>query len=498
MGYPDLAIVVMDCVRAWDFPGGAEPVEGLSFVDDLRRESVTFTHAASVAPWTMPSHASIFTGLHPWEHGMHGRHSMALAPEVARLPDLLRPLGYRSACISANPLVSPTTGLSAGFDYCAWGTMFEMFLRTDHRTSPPRTLPEKTAGPATAPSLRSRLLSRLPYDEIPLRSLLERNVILPTVAGRVLEGLRDCQRNDSFDVARWIEPTLSEFLKTVPQDQPSFCFVNLLDAHEPYFADPSTRPDGQGWWAYARLRQDRLGWLQNPRRRQGRDVRFLRALYREAIRRIDRRIRSIVEVFREHGRWEEICFVLTSDHGQAFGEHGMIYHRFRVDDAQIRIPMIVRFPHGEHGGGDSASWASLVDLAPTLFRAVGQPAPTRFSGAPLQDLVHSTRFDPVFAITDGTIGERWIPESRRPELDRLAAAAYRGPYKVIVESSPESVHAFNVDEDRGETRDVWSSAGSDVAELAAEARTIVGRLEALPHEPISPEVSERLEAWGYI
>ena len=497
MSRPNLVIVVMDCVRAWDFPGGDAAVDGMPFVEGLLRESVAFPHAASVAPWTMPSHASIFTGLYPWEHGMHGRHSMALSPDVARLPDLLRPLGYRSACISANPLVSPTTGLAAGFDEASWGTMFEMFLRTDHSTRPPRVAPEP-AGAERPPGMRERLLRRLPYHELPLRTILERNVILPTLAGRVLEGLRDCPNDDAFDVARWIEPTLRGFLQSTPSDRPAFVFINLLDAHEPYFADPSTHPHGEGWWAYARLRQDRLGWLADPGRRSGKDAEFIHALYREAIRRIDRRLAGIVAAFRSSGRWDDTCFVLTSDHGQAFGEHGMIYHRFRVDDAQIRIPFIVRYPHAQDGGLTAPGWASLVDIAPTFFQAIGESPGVRLSGTPLQLLARNRRFDPVFAITDGTIGERWIPADRRPELDRLAVAAYRDSLKAIVEDTPITRHAYDVDADPREGTDLGADPRPELKELFGEAQGILERFEVLPRTPLSGDVSDRLKAWGYI
>ncbi|MCI4351653.1 MAG: sulfatase-like hydrolase/transferase, partial [Thermoplasmata archaeon] len=60
----------MDCVRARDFPGGPEPVTGMPTVEALAKESVQFPRAVSPAPWTIPSHASLFTGLYPWEHGV--------------------------------------------------------------------------------------------------------------------------------------------------------------------------------------------------------------------------------------------------------------------------------------------------------------------------------------------------------------------------------------------------------------------------------------------
>jgi arylsulfatase A-like enzyme len=498
MPRPNILVVIMDCVRAWDFPGGREATGGLPFVETLLRESVAFPRAAAVAPWTLPSHATMFTGLNPWEHGVHGKSSLFLSPQVPRLPDLLRPLGYKSAIVSANPTLCPTTGLTTGFDYATWGTMLDLFARLDHGRNPPHVYPEPPTQSVGRESIRSRVLRRLPYQEIPFRSILERNVVIPTVAGAVLERLRGCELDDAFAVARWIEPTIDKFLKSVPEQDPVFCAVNLLEAHEPYFANPGEFPDGAGWWRYSRLRQDRPGWLAHEKRRQGRDAEFLRQLYRQSVARLDRRIKGIVEAFEHAGRWDNTCLILTSDHGQAFGENGMMYHRFRVDESLIRIPLVVRFPRGQRGGETARGWASQLDIAPTCFRVSGSEPPANLTGVPLFDLIDADRPTPVVAITDGSIGEQWIPESRRPELDRLGAAAYQDGWKVTYTAEPDEYHAYDVDRDYRESSDCWTAQGESLKELASRARDAVGKILSGPQGSISAEVSDRLKAWGYI
>ncbi|MCI4366576.1 MAG: sulfatase-like hydrolase/transferase, partial [Thermoplasmata archaeon] len=77
---PDLLVVVLDCVRALDFAGGPEAVTPMPFSESLLRESIRFPKAAATAPWTIPSHASIFTGMYPWENGVHMLKELRLDP----------------------------------------------------------------------------------------------------------------------------------------------------------------------------------------------------------------------------------------------------------------------------------------------------------------------------------------------------------------------------------------------------------------------------------
>ncbi len=488
----------MDCVRASDFPGGTDEIADMPVVSALRRESVLFSRAATVAPWTIPSHASLFTGLYPWEHGDHGRRSLALDPTVPRLPELLRPLGYRSASFSANALICPATGLGTGFDVAEWGSMFDLFLRLDHTREPPHTSSTNNGGDSPRRGLRQRILRRLPYDELPIRAELERHVAVPAVGALLADRLRGCEQDDAYDVARWIEPSMERFLGAVPPAAPVYCFVNLLDAHEPYFPDAPTVARRGGWRRYVALRQDKAGWLADPDPASGWDLGYLHDLYRSAIQRLDRRIGGLVDGFRRAGRWDNTLLVLTSDHGQAFGENGMLYHRFRVDESMIRIPMLVRFPGGEAGGRKSASWTSLVDVVPTCLHLAQEAPPVGFSGLPLRNLVDSPRPGPVFAVSDGTIGERWLPSSRKVELDRLAIAAYLGDTKLVFEAGPEEIHSYDLSRDPAARSDREGIPNTADPELVEGARSIGRRMEEIPREATASAVSVRLKSWGYI
>ncbi|MCI4362631.1 MAG: sulfatase-like hydrolase/transferase, partial [Thermoplasmata archaeon] len=137
---PDVLVVVLDCGRADDFPGGSHAVANMPFADSLRRESLWFPRAVTPAPWTVPSHASLYTGLYPWEHGAHAKGTLKLAEGIPRLPAILRQRGYRTFSLSANHLLSPNLGFSDGFDRLAWAGWWEPYYRTTGTGRPPHSV----------------------------------------------------------------------------------------------------------------------------------------------------------------------------------------------------------------------------------------------------------------------------------------------------------------------------------------------------------------------
>jgi arylsulfatase A-like enzyme len=470
----------------------------MPFLESLRKDFVVFPRAASVAPWTIPSHATMLTGLYPWEHGTHAKQSLKLRADVPTLAELLHPYGYYSFCLSSNFLLAPPTGLSKGFDRVAWGNAFDLFLRLEYGAYPPNEYPSQDGRSAGLRAVRSSLLSRLPYDQLNLRALLERNVFVPTIANRIVQGVRYPARKDDFSVARWIEPTLDRELERIESERPFLGLINLCDAHEPYFADRSAIREIGGWWNYIRLRQDRPDWLAQTGDLRRWNLNWIHELYRRSIRTIDGRIRKIVESLKVHDRWDNTLLVITSDHGQAMGEHGALFHRFRVDESLIRIPLWARFPHGRNGGATAKAWASLIDILPTFIAEAGIPQETPAPGYHLDQLIDRRRVDPVFAISDGILGENWIPDDRREDLDRIRVAAYQDDLKLSLETSPEAFCVTNLADGGTDTKSFEASAAGVPSNLLAQTREIARRVTERPATPMSSEVEDRLRSWGYI
>jgi arylsulfatase A-like enzyme len=493
---PNFLVVVLDCVRASDFPGGREAVAGMRWTESLLEQSFRFPRAVSVAPWTIPAHASLFTGLYPWEHGCHARGSLTLAPDVVRLPDRLRQEGYATMSLAANPFINSTFGLTNGFERAGWGGWWESYARLP-RSEPPAELTSNGAGPTS-------FLQRIrkgPLGEAMLNRMDDayRFPFVLDGLNHVLQGIRAPNQVGEVGVSPWIEPTLERWVKETPEEQPIFACINLVDAHEPYYADPEVIRSTRDWFRYARARQDHVSyaageWRMTPERSE-----LLHALYRRSIQRVDRRLRRMAEILDRAGRWDSTAMVLTSDHGQAFGEHDVLFHMFRPDDPELRIPLIYR-PANRVAGQEAAGWASLIDVAPTLLAAAGAEPLAPWSGVPLPSLIESPRPAPVLSMSDGLIfghvRTRFSPD-RRSSFDRVWGVAYQGDRKAIVEPSGSEVRVYDVSRDLAERSNLWTGPSTPADPLETAAREVANRMVAAVQRPPTEEVAERLRSWGY-
>ncbi len=492
---PNIVIVVMDCVRASDFPGGAEAVDGMRWTESLLKESTVFPRAISVAPWTIPAHASLFTGMLPWDHGCHARGNLSLRQDLPSLASLLGSAGYSTMSLSANPFINSTFGLVRGFDRAAWGGWWESYARLPRETPPDGT---EVVGGGAGGALRRIRRGRLGSAMLGRMDDAYRYPALLDGMNRILQHLRAPDQVDEVPVSPWIEPTFERWVREVPSDRPLFAFVNLVDAHEPYYADSKVIRGSGGWVQYARARQDHVGFAAGSWAMRPEGARTLHDLYRASIRRIDRRLEALARLLERTGRWDSMEFILTSDHGQAFGEHGVLFHMFRADEAELRIPLIYRTtrrPTAAVGRG----WSSLVDIAPTLLARAGVEPPSSMTGVELDSLVDRDRATPALAMSDGLVFghvRTRFPPSRAREFDRLWGVAYDGERKALVDSTDGRRELYEVSRDPMERHNMASLVPDDDP-LWVAARGVARKMASSAPTAQSPELEERLRSWGY-
>jgi arylsulfatase A-like enzyme len=467
----------------------------MPFVERLRREGITFPRAVSVAPWTLPSHASLFTGLYPWEHGCHGKASLTLDPRIARLPQMLRSMGYRSLSLSANPIIGPFYGLVDGFDVSEWGEWWEQVNRLKAKPS----YYYESAVDGRAPAVP--VLSRRHKVGRTVKTALTRVPWVLSAGESVLRRTVDPHGRWVGNMNPWIEPELERWLARQPMGQPTFCFINFLDAHEPYLLDPGSAASWRDWWQHMRIPQDVLALLAGPHPPTPEDLERLHDLYRGSIATLDRRIERIVDIYRKAGRWEGALMILTSDHGQAFGEHGMVWHGVRTDEEMLRVPLILRLPQGEQAGRTGTGWASPLDTVPTVFEAIGAPRTNPASGVPLQSLVGAERPDPLLSAGDGTEWNRPFMEKlnpqRRLELNLFSIAAYFRTVKVVVDATTDRARGYDLSVDPPVELPPDRLERSELSGVVQQARRAAVALLHPSSPGASVEVEERLRSWGY-
>ncbi len=492
---PDVLLVVLDCVRADLLDAELERPGALPFLRQLRSESLVYPAAVSPGSWTIPSHASLFTGLYPWEHGAHSRSGPLLGPGPETIAECLGRAGYASAFCSGNAYVQRSTGLSRGFDEALWGGAREFFLR--FLASPRPSCPDLgKAGP----------VHDLPTDRKPPSPARQWAIDTLSRAPAVWDGLnrvggkvRGTYGEPMRSVGPWMEPAIDAWLGRQAPAQPLFLFVNLIEAHEPYLADAGFDISSRRWWSYVRGRQDGALWVRGRWSPNDRDLRSVRTSYVRSLHTLDRRVARIVELFRNHGRWQNTLMVLTSDHGQAFMEHGTLYHRFRVDEPICRIPLWVRAPGSAGAGVRGDRWASLIDVPRTLAALVGRESFGDPQARSLLDPAGLPADRPVFSMTDG-IGAGEIPHARpewRAFLDRLEVAVYRGTTKVVVREGG-TTQACRVAIPARDVPEPLAPGADGVGELTELARRTVELAAAkIAADPYHGSVERRIAGWGY-
>jgi arylsulfatase A-like enzyme len=485
---PDVFLIVADCVSEEGFAAATRSNGFGDYIGDFLRTSVRPSGAVTVAPWTLPSHVSLLTGRYPWEtsqgtskyEGIDGSGVRTLARE-------LKDLGYRTLCLSANCLISPSSGLTGEFDRSAWGRWWDIYLR-DGRREPPHESPTE-GGLSATPAVPER-----PNPLLDAAPLLARNPELGKFASRVVQRIRNGSGGTDARIGTWIEPTLKRWLGSLSTDVPVFCLVNLMDAHEPYYSEGSELPVG-----YRLPRQDRVGWLLGRWAPSADDQRALESLYHLAIRRLLRRVDELIGIIDHYGRWDPAVAVLTSDHGQSFGGRQPLFHSQGTADSLLRVPMQFKLPNFEPARWEERSWVSLIDVTPTILHAVGRPPGELPSGIALQDDPQVSARRPVFAFSAGLDPTRAglaDPDIRRA-IDGLRVTGYLGRWKVTVGPGSNDVEVCDLESDPMSLYSVRPASPLDQEALRAQVEALHRRLSAAAAASPAVAVDQRLRSWGY-
>lgn len=332
---PDVLVVVLDTLRADHAPAAAGSPFPTPHLARLAREGARFTSMTSTSCWTLPAHASLFTGLSPLRHGA-GWERGGLGEGLPTLAERMRDAGWRTAGFSANPWVSRELGLDRGFD---------TFVEADASRAPRPPWPVRFF-----PALFARAEGALLFEDKRGRQLTS-------------ELLRWLSRGDG---------------------RPSFAFLNLLEPHLPY--DPPARYHdalaGDGWTVreLEAISQDRLEDLLPGRSRPARDVEGLRRLYAAEVAYADALLGRIVAALERSGRLDRTLLVVTSDHGENLGDHPPLDHQLGLWDSLVLVPAILRLPAAIARGTVRRDTASLEDLPGWVERFAGLPQ--TFPGEP--------------------------------------------------------------------------------------------------------------------
>ena len=396
---PNVILISIDTLRADRLtPYGYAARPTSPAIGALAKDAVLFERQIAAAPWTTPSHMTLFTGLLPSAHGVtrpleelrdaleEGYGFETLGDEHQTLPGLLSARGYRSVAFTGGSTMDPRVGFGRGF------VRYHTFMR----------------------KLNEKNLARL-------LAAVERE-----------------------------------------QDAPFFIFWHTFEVHAPYLNgefldDDRLLPQGAGRLLaaqVARLGRDPqaridAGKLQKllERRRAFRPE-VVSALYDGGVRSADRAVGRLVERLRSRRLYDDTLIVLTSDHGEQLGEtagafsseerDGRFYntHGNTLHDELTHVPLIVKLPGSQHAGTRVAAVTRAIDVLPTILDIAGIAVPGAVQGRSLRALWESGSGG-----VRGGEGERAaLSESLMGRSEAKSLRTDR--YKYILSMTPQEVHRY--------------------------------------------------------
>lgn len=428
-----LLLISVDTLRADRLGAYGGELQLTPNLDNLAAESLVFTRAFAPTSFTLPSISSLLTGRYPEEVGVLGNRS-ALAPAVPTLATVLQSRGWQTAAVVSNLVLNEKSGLALGFD------SYDDDLPGAEVT---RNWPERTAEDTTDAAIR----------------------VLDTFASGDGERL--------------------------------FIWVHYQDPHGPYTPPPGLR---ERFIAAEQRRPDGDRELPEAAGHRGhghipgyqvvedrRDVAFYRAGYDAEVHHLDSAAGRLIDDIRERGWFDDSVVVFTADHGESLGENDYWFaHGDRLDDALVRVPLMIREPDGRSGRRDDV--ASLVDLFPTLLSALAGVPPEPDS--PGRDLLagNAERVDsePILATLGAGGGVRF--------------GIVSDGYRLVLTQQPNGVRSELFRLDDGD-RDLAPLEPERAARLTAALRERRSSLRKAPGEtrrPLNDADRANLRALGYL
>jgi arylsulfatase A-like enzyme len=325
---PNVLLIVMDAAR-YDYLslyGYGRPTTPR--LEELAADGVVCDHAFASAPWTPPSHASLFTGAYPSRHSVDIGENLALPARIPVMAEILGLHGYRTFAVLPDVHLSSRRGFERGFQE---------------------------------------------YVELWRQPYLQWNAAwMANLAWNMCFGRDRRARYTTSVLHRWLRAHARD-------DEPFFMFVNFKTPHAPYQRlprafrrrfEPSTAPavrrraeayTTNGGYPYmaGRMAMSEETWA------------LVRAWYAAAIAYTDVQIGALLDGLRETGTYDDTLVIVTADHGENFGEHGLAYHLFCLYDTLLHVPLVLSCPARMPGGRRLSRLVSLVDVLPTVADLAG-------------------------------------------------------------------------------------------------------------------------------
>jgi arylsulfatase A-like enzyme len=437
-GALNVLLLILDTVREQSTGLGDSTLATTPALDAFARRAVTFQQAIAPAPWTLPSHASFFTGRLPIE--LTADFGIPLDTKYPTLAEYLAARGYVTAGFVGNLLFATrASGLGRGFIH---------------------------------------------YDDFPVDF---GQVILSSGIGRAVAGatwLRRIIGNHELLNRRHAANVTAAFLDWQARSagRPFFAYVNLFDAHEPYFPkgrSGSVLAPGPKWTRYEHedgLHTGSSAWITEKWTLTPDQVAIHAGAYQRAVSLADREVGRLLAELERRGLLEHTLVIIAADHGEQVGEHRLFEHINSLYLPSLHVPLVIASPSLPRGIRVSET-VSLRDLPATVVDLLGLAKDSPFPGRSLATRLTAPGIgDTAFSLLrQGTVRQEWYPVGRGPAMFSLVAGD-----RHYIQNGDRSEELYDVRNDPGEVKNLVADPAE--AERLLQLRTYLGRLRS-QHAP---------------
>ena len=444
---PNVVVYLIDTLRADRLGLYGHDRDTSPTIDAVGAESAVFERTYSQGPWTLPSVMSLFTSAYPTSHEMVSA-TFSLNESARTLTEWFAEQGYATAGFVHNTLGGKGSGLDQGYEH---------FVE-----KPPQ---------------------RDMTDEMRAQGLHTMRPIM-------------------------------DYIRGYDDERPFFTYIHTVEPHWPYEGtipdrEPWTDTDPASWPELNELVYEQrvlvqqasaVGLTEDERARLlAGQLDTVWDLYDADIRRADVGVRRVTTALQATGHWDDTIFLLLSDHGEEFLEHGFWFHDQSVYEELVHVPFVLRVPGLTDAGARIDTPVQLLDVAPTLADLLGQPAWPQWQGRSLVPL-----------LTDPRAAEDWPSAiTMRINVDRemggdrgdRETALVRGQHKLILHHDHEHTRLFDLAADPGEQHDLSAQQPGRAESLRRELFDRVRGLRPLgirDQQEHSDELRQHLIELGYV
>ncbi len=523
MKNPDIVFIVLDTQRADRLGAYGYKPQFTPNLTQFAEQGIVFEQAVSPAQWTIPSHASLFSGLYPTAHQVT-QSSHSLSPEIPHMAEILRDVGYQTIGFCNNPLVGIlNNGFKRGFQtFYNYGGAFPSLPHSASR------LPKPVARLGEAYTQFLRRIS-YPVQNFFGRSDLAFRISLNSWMTPLWSRLANFKGQNQRSVQ-----DVSHFLRqreTAVSDKPLFLFLNLMETHLPFWPPgdvvdrvmPYFRQSREAREIMRTWNREAYRWAAPLAEPLGElESQVLNDMYDAEVAYQDEYLGELFDVLANRANRENTLTVIVADHGDSLGDHQYFGHAFVAYEELVHVPLLLhwprRFAQPQRVGAPVSTrriFHTILDAADRLperqnldpVRVHNLTLLHTINGRdPEQGTAYSEVYPPLNFVQAIQNRQPHLLEPFRclsPRRALVKATAGETLKLITVDESPDEL--FNLTADPLELEDVMEARGGETAVLHQEmARQITNlnrqrdNLAAGDNIELDDRLRQQLRSLGYI